>query len=101
MGYIIILVVIVLFIWYLGDYSLYDDLAGFHRGRRRYPHIVRYDPSLYYYDSLDWYESPNIFFDKLHKSNINNQAYWQCFEINKSSGASNSDAYKLCRNYIN
>lgn len=95
-GVLILLLFLVLF--------LSNDIEGFHRrGYRRrnyFPYYRRYDPSYYYNDEPDWYESPYVFFNRRPVGEIGNKAYWQCFELNKSTGVSNDDAYKLCRRYI-
>lgn len=86
--FLIILLLLLIAYWY---YSNQNEEAGFHYGRLP----IRYDPSIYYNGDLDYYESPYVFF-KRPKQN----AYWECFELNKSIGASNGDAYQLCRSYI-
>ncbi len=94
---LLVLVLILIVYWY---YFVIDNEAGFHRGGwGRIP--IRYDPSMYYDDRMDWYESPYIFFDRQPPFQRNrNQSYWECFELNKSIGANNRDAYRLCKHYI-
>ena len=92
----LLIVLFIALVWY------FQEPEGF-RGRRggRWPYYVGYDPSRYYSDEPNWYESPYIFFNRRKPhDNLFNQAYWQCFELNKSGGVSNEDAYRLCRRYI-
>jgi hypothetical protein len=97
---IFIIILILFVIWY---YYGYDNSEGFHGGHfRRFPHMIRYDPSMYYDETPSWYESPYVFYNQPPRFDRGrkNQSYWDCFELNKASGASNSDAYKLCSLYI-
>jgi hypothetical protein len=95
----LIIIGVILLVYY---YDRDRDQEGFHRfpGRRPWSFPVRYDPSMYYDNTFGYYETPYIFFDKRYEDNFNNRPYWECFETNKSAGVSNSDAYKLCRQYI-